>query len=219
MKSILLIVILAIVAVGGWYGASVWRFNSVLDSGRVVLLINKDSRVYTYSDLMPRDEITRDFKIVGYADVLSEQEVKDRTAGMNLVVGVEPVAGDPRVISRIQAETVVLGASEQAVWAAAVAKLTAQQQALCGSLDTTSAQQYCLARHIVFAAFTAKAGAAACAPLFVPEQKTECEADLASSDASLFVDADRDQLLDDFEYLAIPYDKRVNDRGLPEISL
>lgn len=197
----------------------VLRFNRVLDSGRVVLLVDKDRVIYTYSDLMPRDEITRDFKIAGYADELSQEQVASLTAGLNLVVAVEPAAGDPRVISRIQASAAIPDEAQQPAWALAVAALTAAQQTLCGSLDTTSAQQYCLARHIVFAAFTANAGAAACAPLFVPEQKAECEADLASSNASLFIDADGDQLLDNFEYLAIPYEQRVNDRGLPVISL
>ncbi len=219
MKSILIVVILAIIIGGGWYGTSVWRFNHALDSGRVVLLTNEKLGFYTYSDLMPRDEITRAFKVEGDVDTLTAEEIAAATAHLNLVVGVQPVAGDPRVIARQQTQALLPDAAQQPAWAAAVAQLTSAQQTLCGNIDTTSAQQYCLARHIAYAAFTAKATSSSCAPLYVETQRTECESDLASGNASLFGDADNDQLLDVFEDLATPYEQRVNDRGLPELSI
>lgn len=169
---------------------------------------------------MPRKEISRAYKIIGYANELTPEEIASATKGLNFKVDAEITPGDPRIIpfARVPAPVPVTAAQQQA-WTASLAALSAGQRSLCEKIEATTLQQYCLTRHIVFNAITSNAPAVACDVLFLPAQREECLADLKAKDMKRLADDDKDSLLDLFEEYVTPDDQRINKYNLPEITI
>lgn len=190
----------------------------MLDSGRPLLLVNKKAGAYSYSDLMERDDISRSFKIIGYADEIPQEEQQALTAGLRLLVGVQPQPGDTRVTPATVTTTQVPTDNEQRAWTNALSTLTAQQSALCGGLPEPHLVQPCLAEHIIMQALTTKSGAAICASFYIPDQRAACETRLAQQITSAYVDANNNSLIDLFEQYAIPPDQRTNPLNLPVVD-
>lgn len=212
-------IIAAFIVLGGlWYGIGSWRRNAMLDSGRPVLLINKKASSYTYSDLMPRDEITRGYKIIGYADDISMEETRRLTQGLNFVMGVAAPANDPRLPSLPQNFAYVPTPDEQRRWSAALALLTEPQKILCAAIEDSALAQPCLSRHLVFNAIKANSGDQICASIYIMGQRDECRAHIVSKNLESYTDADNDSLIDAFEANAVPYEQRTNTLNLPVIN-
>lgn len=219
MKYALVIILLSALGFGAWFAVGTWRRQTMLDSGKPILLVNPSLGVYSYSDLMAREDITRDFKIIGYTENLSDEQIRWAIDGFEFVAGLPLPPGDERGILVRSAELVLPNPAQQTAWSALVSTLPTAQQTVCAAITDASTSQYCLAQHAVFNAWRIKAGAAMCAALYIQAQQTECEEYLTSYPTNVFVDANSNQLIDVFEELALPAEQRSNDRNLPIINL
>lgn len=218
MKYFLLLLVLAILGSVLWFGFGTYRRNAMLDSGRPVLLISRDRGIYTYSDLLEREDITRVLKVVGYADELTAEQIQEFTAGLTFFSGVMTDGSDPRAITPIFATAQIPTALEQQRWTSVLASLTAQQTALCNNLSEAVAVQYCLSRHVAYQAVATKSPLTTCDALYISDQRAECVRDVSGGTLDVFIDQNKNTLIDLFEQLAIPYEQRANPNNLPIVN-
>lgn len=198
IKAVVALIIVTGILVGGWFGFSSWNRNRILNSGRPVLLINKSTNQFAFSDLTDREDIDRKWKIIGYYDEMTQEEINALTAGYNFVME-GGAAGDGRVPQLISADVQAPSAEERGPWAIAVQTLTTEQSNLCGQIPIPTLSQYCIVRHITFNAMVTGQGSSACDPIFIQDYRQECIEEIENNNVSRFRDVDSNNLLDAFQ--------------------
>jgi len=218
MKYLIGLIIVSALAIGLWFGFATYRRNVMLDSGRPLLLINTERGLYTYSDLISREDITRQLKVVAYADELTSEQIAEFTQGLSFFSGMPTQAGDTRGIAPVFSSQVLPTPQQQQRWVTVLTSLTSQQRDLCNSISDSLAVQYCLSRHVAYQAVAKKSPMSVCDALYVPDQQKECVDDVSGGTLAVYIDQNQNAIIDVFEQLAVPYEQRNNPRNLPVVN-
>lgn len=218
MRKLLIAAVVIVLGVGAWFGASAWRRHAMIASGRPLLLTNKKAGIYTYSDLIKPDDLVSSYRVVGYSDEMTKDEIAQATKGLQLVIGTTVASNDPRVPATPETFSVVPTASEQKRWNEAISTLTEQQRTLCSSVQDDNLIQPCLQQHLVYNALKNKQGTEICERMYIPSQATACKTDIEAGNIDGYRDADANGLLDYFEHQAVPYAERTNTLNLPVVN-
>jgi len=206
MKKIVITILIIIVIAAAWYGFSIYRWNSMVDSGRPVLLINQDEGNYTFSDFINRDEFDRSYKVAGYYDEMSKQEIEQKTQGLELIFDVNIIreqidTPDPRRPIVDIGEVDIPEENEKQQWDKLVDSLLPEQRSSCDALLVSSTRQYCLVRHFVFNAIQQSLSKEECGVVFVENQREECETDVENRAYDRVPDQNNNQIVDLFEMI------------------
>ena len=83
MKKFVPILLIFILAVGGWFGYQELRRSQLLNSGEELLLVNPKNGYYVFSSDIDLDNINRSWKIIGKVAKLSQQKQSKATEGLS----------------------------------------------------------------------------------------------------------------------------------------
>ena len=173
MKALFIIILISVLGLGTWYYFSGYRMQKILDSGRTVLLVNEKAETYAFSNEMDLSDLDDDFRIKGYLDKFSEEELSDIVKDLSFAGLIDESGFDDSVPTPegIEAEK----------WNQALGALSQQQISVCDQQDTARMVQYCLSRHLVFEAIQNNYGIEICGSLFIEAHREECEADIKNN--------------------------------------
>lgn len=195
----IIITLIVIIIAGAWYGISQWQRSIILQGDRDVLLINKKDKAYSFLSASDLEDIDGRFKIAGYVDELSDEEIAKLTEGYTIAgsfpTGQGELPGRPTRSSELEFPE----GEEVESWNAFISLLSAEQQSLCDAMPTSSLSQYCTIRHGVFEAVEAGEGAEICDSIFIETAKQECIKNIEENNERTFTDSDGNRLLDSFE--------------------
>ena len=194
-KLIIIAVLIFCIIFGAWYGISQWQRSLILNGDRDVLLINKKEGRYSYLSASDKDEIESSYKIAGFIDEMTAEEIASKTKGLMLV------GSNGNIPGFYQATVELLLPQEQDVigWNVVLDMLTEQQNALCKQMPTADLSQYCTIRHGIYQAFQAGLSSDFCEDIFIQTAREECKNNIDEDDKISVRDADQNGLIDSFE--------------------
>lgn len=193
-KKIILVVVLLAIAASGWLVYTLARRQQLYNAEERVLLIDRASGLYTYSDIVD-EQTKRQFKPINYVSRLSAERLDALLDGLNLYSNMPQQVSAPGAVA--------LPTNPQA-WAQTVAMLSPEQQGLCAQLQSGPQSQTCIMRHLSFQAVGGRIAASVCDDIFIQNLSEECAAHVAEKRVDLYVDRNSNDLLDQYEIFANP---------------
>jgi len=200
MKQFILLFLLVILIISGWFGYKEYRRYSMIHSGREILLVSEKENAFHYYDHSypgaDVDDILRSFKVIAYTEDLSEEELLELTDRLDFL---ESGSAKPRmqlpVYSVPQPETNL----DQVAWTQLLSTVTDQQNTLCASIDAADFIRYCYVNHLIFNAIKNNTDAVLCDTMIEDRYKEQCKDDLATKNLESYTDEDNNLLLDVLE--------------------
>lgn len=198
-KLLLLILLVLLLGIGGYFGYQSWKRASLLNSGKVLLLLNEEEGFYTYSDFLDVDDVDRNYEILGIYEELSEAEIDELTSGYDLRFGSADLVSDPRVPTLLDREVTVPTEEQRPAWLAIVSALPANQKALCDLVTTADLAQQCLIQHHIYNILRENRPSSDCDGIFLEFQRTSCYEVVEGETDQPNFDRNNNLLVDSFE--------------------
>lgn len=192
MKIFFIVIVISVLSLGTWYYFSDFRMQRILDSGRPVLLVNEKAGTYAFSDQVERSDLDEGFRIKGYLDKFTDDELSAIVKNLSYDGLIDESAfNDTAPIPEgIEAEK----------WNQALSALSQEQIKICDEQYTPTMAQYCLSRHLVFEAFQNNYGIEICDSIFIDAYREECIADIKNKAVHKVSDEiNNNDLIDFFE--------------------
>jgi hypothetical protein len=197
MKKFALTILVLLLIVGCYIGYRVVRRNVLLNSGESVLLVDKSEGVYTFTELIPDDEITLSYKVIDKVNSLNEEDLSSLTEGLTLV-GSNPFWDDQNIVVDLPE------ADKLAEWNELYSTLPASVIALCKKIEQNDFSQHCFARHAIVKIFQEESAQSNCQKLYPEEFVSECLTLATNGILGSSEDKDNNGLIDLYEFYADP---------------
>lgn len=196
-KSVVILILVLLLGVGGYFGYKEYRRGQLLSSGEEVLLVNKKLGVYTTTELISEDEVTRSFKAVEKVSKLSDERYAKITEGLTLY-------GTRQLIPHAESSLQLPEGEALEQWVSLYQTLPPAVDQLCKQIDQADFAHECVARHLILKLLDEGQSDASCGALFPESLQEECRQTIARGDAGTMTDADSDGFIDMYEFYADP---------------
>lgn len=197
MKRTITIILIAILAVGAYFGYSIMRERSLLASGKNLLLVNKKEQVYTFSEFVDLDDITIKLKVIDAVENLSEEEISKHTADKTLF-------GDQGLPEVVDSVIELPEGQALASWNEVLNQVPEAMKQMCNDIERNDFAHDCLMRHVIWLVATEQVSLDACDQLFPSHFIEECKDISANKQFGVITDTDGNNLIDMYEYYANP---------------